>query len=192
MAESFLGRWAQRKADARQGKPLLEPVLPTPTVAVEAPIAQELTSVPTAAPIEPEAPPLTLEDTQSLTPDSDFRPFAARTVAPAVRNAAMKKLFSDPHFNVMDRLDTYIDDYSIADPLPAGMLRQLASSQFLKLVDDEVMPSAAPIAAPADALAPADPANTITTTTSTDHDDTDLRLQPNHAAQPHPTGSSAE
>jgi hypothetical protein len=29
-----------------------------------------------------------------------------------VKNAAMKKLFADPHFNVMDRLDIYIDDYS--------------------------------------------------------------------------------
>ena len=26
MAEGFLGRWAQRKADARDGKPLTEPV----------------------------------------------------------------------------------------------------------------------------------------------------------------------
>ena len=30
----------------------------------------------------------------------------------------MKKLFSDPHFNVMDGLDTYIDDYGKPDPLP--------------------------------------------------------------------------
>ena len=47
----------------------------------------------------------------------------ARDVAPEVRNAAMKKLFADPQFNVMDRLDTYIDDYSLPDPLPASMLR---------------------------------------------------------------------
>ena len=30
----------------------------------------------------------------------------------------MKKLFSDPHFNVMDGLDTYIDDYGKPDPIP--------------------------------------------------------------------------
>jgi hypothetical protein len=39
-------------------------------------------------------------------------------VAPEVKNAAFKKLFADPHFNVMDGLDIYIDDYSKPDPLP--------------------------------------------------------------------------
>jgi hypothetical protein len=60
-----------------------------------------------------------------------------RGVEPGVRNAAMKKLFADPHFNVMDRLDIYIDDYSIPDPLPLSMLRQMASAKFLKLFDDD-------------------------------------------------------
>jgi hypothetical protein len=61
----------------------------------------------------------------------------SRGVEPGVRNAAMKKLFADPHFNVMDRLDIYIDDYSIPDPLPLSMLRQMASAKFLKLFDDD-------------------------------------------------------
>ena len=30
----------------------------------------------------------------------------------------MKKLFADPHYNVMDGLDVYIDDYSKPDPIP--------------------------------------------------------------------------
>ena len=38
----------------------------------------------------------TLQDAQSLSIDSDFKPFASRAVAPEVRNAAMKKLFTDP------------------------------------------------------------------------------------------------
>ena len=37
-----------------------------------------------------------LQDAQSLSIDSDFKPFASRAVAPEVRNAAMKKLFTDP------------------------------------------------------------------------------------------------
>ena len=81
--------------------------------------------------------PPTLADTETLTPESDFKPFVARNVAPEVRNAAMKKLFADPHFNVMDRLDTYIDDYSNPAPLPAASLRKMASAVFLKLVDDD-------------------------------------------------------
>ncbi len=50
--------------------------------------------------------------------DSDFKPFVAKNVAPEVKNAAFKKLFADPHFNVMDGLDTYIDDYSKSDADP--------------------------------------------------------------------------
>jgi len=42
---------------------------------------------------------------------------------------ALKKLFHDPHFNVMDGLDTYIDDYSKPDPLPAAMLATLRQAQ---------------------------------------------------------------
>ena len=59
----------------------------------------------------------------------------------------MKKLFADPHFNVMDGLDTYIDDYGKPDPIPAAMLRKMAQAKFLGLFDDE--PEAAPRAAAA-------------------------------------------
>ena len=94
--------------------------------------------IPAEAGIQPGSPaPLSMDDAHALTTDSDFRPFVARDVAPAVRNAAMKKLFSDPHFNVMDRLDTYIDDYSQPDPIPQAMLRQLASGKFLGLFREE-------------------------------------------------------
>ena len=87
---------------------------------------------------QPDPAPLpTLDDVQALTPASDFKPFMLQGVAPDVRNAAMKKLFADPHFNVMDRLDIYIDDYSQPDPLPAAMLRQMASAKILNLFDEE-------------------------------------------------------
>ena len=68
----------------------------------------------------PEVPLPTLADAQALTPESDFKPFMARGVAADVKNAAMKKLFTDPHYNVMDRLDTYIDDYSLPRPDTRG------------------------------------------------------------------------
>jgi len=50
-----------------------------------------------------------------------------------VHHAAMKKLFSDPHYNIMDGLDIYIDDYSKEDPLPAGMLEKMVQSSMLGL-----------------------------------------------------------
>ena len=49
----------------------------------------------------------------------------------------MKKLFSDPHFNVMDGLDTYIDDYGKADPIPLSMLRRMNQSAVLGLFAEE-------------------------------------------------------
>jgi hypothetical protein len=121
------------------------------------------------------------QDAQALTPQSDFAPFVAREVAPEVRNAAMKKLFTDPHYQVMDRLDTYIDDYSQADPIPESMLRQMASAKFLQLFED------APEAANPDTLS-ASP----TQEPGQPHDHTDLRLQPNDAAGPQEPGCGAQ
>jgi hypothetical protein len=93
----------------------------------------------------------------------------------------MKKLFSDPHFGVMDRMDVYIDDYSLADPLPASMLRQLASASFLQLFDEEPKP--------ADGVsAPNNPAPA----SGIHHDHTDLRLQPNDAAEPQEPGRGTQ
>src|SRR5690606_14462149 len=86
-----------------------------------------------ATPQGRDAPP-SLEDVKLLTPDSDFSSFVARGVAPAVKNAAMKKLFSDPHFNVMDGLDIYIDDYTQREILPEPMMRKMASSKFLRKI----------------------------------------------------------
>ncbi len=140
----FLGRWARRKSDALQGKPLEEPApVATPAVGAGAILPPgQPEAVPVAAPtpaggaIEPAEKELSLDDVRLLTKDSDFKPFMAEGVGPDVRNAAMKKLFADPHFNVMDGLDIYIDDYSISEPIPESMLRQMASAKFLKLFDD--------------------------------------------------------
>jgi len=46
-----------------------------------------------------------------------------------VRRAALKKLFSDPRFNVMDGLDVYVDDYSKSEPIPPAMLAGLRQAQ---------------------------------------------------------------
>ena len=161
-SDGFLGRWSRRKVQARTGQPLAEPSVP-PVAAVPAPAPAvddlevseynrppELVDTAQAAinnEAKEPAPAPTLDDVKALTIDSDFQPFVARSVAPEVRNAAFKKLFADPHFNVMDGLDIYIDDYTQADPLPASMLKQMASAKFLRLVEDEPeVPADAPAA----------------------------------------------
>lgn len=111
-AESFFARWSKRKQEARQQD------APPPAL--------------TAVPAPAEAAPLpTLEDAAKLTPASDFKPFLARGVDEAVKRSAMKKLFSDPHFNVMDGLDVYIDDYSKFEPIPPEMLAALNHAKAL-------------------------------------------------------------
>ena len=148
-SDGFLGRWARRKSQARSGaalppepapaRPAVRPppVRPSaqegvPALAVGA-AADDLAPPGPAAQVEPAAPappPPTLQEAQQLTPASDFRPFVARAVAPEVRNAAFKQLFTDPHFNVMDGLDIYIDDYSKPDPLPLAIARELLAAHF--------------------------------------------------------------
>lgn len=78
-----------------------------------------------------------LDDAARLTPASDYSAFIAQGVDQAVRRLAMKKLFSDPHFNLMDGLDIYIGDYNRADPVPASMLAALRQAQgFLQQMDE--------------------------------------------------------
>lgn len=69
--------------------------------------------------------PAALPPVESLTFDSNFSVFMQKEVDPGLRREAMKKLFRDPHFNVMDGLDVYIDDYTQADPIPPAMLARL-------------------------------------------------------------------
>ena len=68
---------------------------------------------------------------ESLTIDSDFTAFLQPKVDEALKRRALKKLFGDPHFNVMDRLDVYIDDYSQPDPLAPEIARQLVQARMI-------------------------------------------------------------
>lgn len=67
----------------------------------------------------------------NLGPDSDFSAFLKEEVSEAVRRQAMKTLFADPHFNIMDGLDIYIDDYSISEPIPEAMMATLNHARGL-------------------------------------------------------------
>lgn len=168
--KGFLGRWARRKTDALQGKPLDEPIAPakpatpdgaTDKVSLPGPAEPGLAAVPPSGDVVGGEPPdkktLSLDDVELLTRDSDFRPFMANNVGSQVRNAAMKKLFADPHFNVMDWLDIYIGDYSQPDPISPSMLRQMAGAKFLNLFDDNGEKGDAEVGAGAEKLDTATP-----------------------------------
>ena len=215
----FLSRWSRRKVQLRQGAVVAEPPVALPSVAaplaraepapalpVTAPrpvidgqeaAAERAAEAPAAAPTAAPAP--TLADVAALTPDSDFSRFVAPGVDHGVKYAALKKLFTAPHFNIMDGLDTYIDDYGTPDPLPEGMLRQMAQSHALGLFADD--PPAAP-AGDAASMAGASPAQPVSPTpvaltetppqpSPTPDEDAALRLQPHDAAGPAGPGPGA-
>ena len=87
------------------------------------PPSQSSTQRATPAAQVPEKP---LPPVEQLNFESDFTAFMqSKVVEEGVKRAALKKLFADPRFNVMDGLDTYIDDYSIEDPISPELLEQL-------------------------------------------------------------------
>ncbi|MEO8202398.1 MAG: DUF3306 domain-containing protein [Betaproteobacteria bacterium] len=145
-----MSRWSRRKLDKEKpaDAPDAEPALPA-----DAPSSAtgEGAAVDAAGPATHEPEPL--PPVESLTPESDFKPFMRADVDPSVKNAALKQMFKDPHFNVMDGLDTYIDDYSIADPIPEEMMKKLYQARELLFSPEEK--AAADAADAADAAAAA-------------------------------------
>lgn len=196
--DGFLGRWSKRKLDAKEGT-VSEPDSGANAVVPARPAILDTQSTAADPPAGPAAldsgqrrndgPPVapTLDDVRALTAESDFKRFAARDVAPEVKNAAMKKLFSDPRYNVMDGLDVYTGDYSQPDPIPPAMLRQLASAKFLGLFAEEEKEEAAQRARDVadnptqQSVAQSEPVPQAVPEPP-QHADPDLRLQQDHAA----------
>ena len=120
-AERFsLSRWSRRKLAAAAEAPA-----PTPASApavVPGPATVPGVPTPSAA--------LELPPVESLTFDSDFTAFLQPGVDDKVKRAALKQLFRDPRFNIMDGLDTYIDDYTKADPIPPDIVADLLQRGF--------------------------------------------------------------
>ncbi len=109
MEENFLKRWSR-----------LKHALPAASAAPAA-----------ATAIESAAPPAPLPAIDSLELSSDFLPFMNGEVAEDLRRAALQKLFTAEHFNVMDGLDVYVDDYNKFEPIGAEMLQQLMQARSL-------------------------------------------------------------
>ena len=114
--EEFLSRWSRRKQQAREQPAEQKPVAVTPATQAQPPV---------------------LPPVEGLSMDSDFRGFLHPKVDESLRRAALKKLFHEPHFNVMDGLDTYIDDYSVSDPIPEAMLKQMKHAQDIIVAGEE-------------------------------------------------------
>ena len=103
--EAFLERWSRLKKDQKE--------LP----------AKDETPAPTLPPVD------------QLTPESDFSGFMHPKVEDALRRTALKKLFSDPHFNVPDPYEAYSGDWTGGEPIPDEMLATLNQAQQLLFSD---------------------------------------------------------
>ena len=210
-ASGFFSRWSQRKQAVKQGAPLAEPLPKLQETQSEprseqrtdqngalatSPNKATATKDQTAQTPEP-VKALTLEDVAKLTPESDFTSYMTQGVSPEVRNAAMKKLLADPHYNIMDGLDIYIGDYNTPDPLPEGMLAKMVGAQFLGLVKaPEDVAQSAPTETqntePSQANDNLQGEATSSATLENDpaqHDHTHLRLQSDDAPADPETGS---
>ena len=154
-AEGFLSRWSRLKREsgpdpvavegmpspasevtARDDRLLVPGTVPGPSTTFTSTTTSPLTLASSATPTSSRTqtsnsapPPLPAIDTLNF--DSDYTAFFQPRVPDDLRRAAVKKLFADPHFNIMDGLDVYIDDYSKPDPLPEGWLEQIAHARDL-------------------------------------------------------------
>ena len=100
--EAFLSRWSRKKHEAE--KPVEQP---------------PATPAPVLPPVE------------TLTPESDFKGFMDPRVEDALRRVALKKLFSDPHFNLPDPYEAYSGDWTSGEPIPPAMLATLEQMKQL-------------------------------------------------------------
>ena len=143
---SVFQRWSRLKTEAREkGKahPSTQ-VASAPPDAAEPDSANGMATLRTQSPASP-APSASgslhsesaaagsdsLPPIESLTLDSDFAPFLKPKVDEALKRRALKQLFRDPHFNVMDDLDVYIDDYSKPDPIAPEIVRQMVQARYI-------------------------------------------------------------
>lgn len=139
---SSLKRWSQRKREAARGAPASAD--PAPAVALvgtpDAKVAPAPVATAPPAPVTATAP--ALPAIESLTADSDFTVFLQPKVDETLKRQALRKLFADPRFNVMDGLDVYIDDYSKSVPIPPDVLARLV--QLRQIVEPPPFPGDRP------------------------------------------------
>lgn len=111
--EPFLQRWSRRKRGLAE---------------VEDPPAEVAAEEPPAADPAPALTDTDMPDLDTIGADSDISPFFSSGVSEELRQAALKRLFRTPKFNLRDGLDDYDEDYrsfhALGDIVTAEMRRQ--------------------------------------------------------------------
>jgi hypothetical protein len=130
--ESVLSRWSRLKRESTRtsGETEAQPDQEVMTAENESRRGGE-----TPRPARVDEPLPELPSLDELGPDSDFRGFMNPDVDDGLRRAALKKLFSDPHFNVTDGLDVYAEDYTNLESMTPAMVAGLKHAQRLLFGD---------------------------------------------------------
>ena len=112
--ESVLGRWSRLKRIQKEQDP------------EQAAINAEARELPEGKDGSPSAPPPDLPDIEDLNENSDFSVFLQEGVPDDLRKLALRKLWkSDPVLANLDGLNDYDEDFSIVQPLAAGVAEEL-------------------------------------------------------------------
>ncbi|WP_412503150.1 DUF3306 domain-containing protein [Shewanella chilikensis] len=160
MAEKsgFLSRWALRKQQVLDGEtPVDEPLQETPPQAEIVAEAEPETQAALETLSEPESQEeklLTAEDLpdpSGIEVGGSFASFMAKNVDPAVKTAALRTLWKQPHFNEIDGLLEYALDYSNQPKLTAEASAELAKKVFRHVLEKEEPEEAEEALAEADA-----------------------------------------
>jgi hypothetical protein len=93
-------------------------------------------------PVKDEKPAPSLPPVDKLTPESDFSSFMNPKVDDALRRVALKKLFSDPRFNLPDPFEAYSGDWTGGEAISAEMLATLNQAQRLLFSEKKEQPPA--------------------------------------------------
>ena len=86
----------------------------------------------------------TVSPVENLTPESDFAAFMNPKVKEELRRLALKKLFSDPHFNVPDPFEPYSRDWTVGEPISEELLATLNQARTVLFTEREKKPAAEP------------------------------------------------
>ena len=128
--ETFLGRWSRLKREDRSED-------------------KQLPDKP-----ETEAPQLPPAD--QLTAESDFTGFMHPKVEDALRRVALKKLFTDPHFNTPDPFEPFSGDWTAAEPISDELMKTLNQARTHLFGDENKKEEEQPPQAEPTAEAPKD------------------------------------
>jgi hypothetical protein len=149
--EDFASRWSRRKIEARKTEE--KPAEPKPFR--EPPAAAAVSNAGAAAappdtPAPRELPPL--ESLKGLA--SEYTEFLKPGVDENLKRAALKKLFSDPHFESFERFEAYCEDFTQGEPIPLAVLKTLEHAKGLLFGDEEKKDAQAGAEGPAAEPAP--------------------------------------